>query len=209
MDNGGARPELYGDTSSSLYTRVRAWSEQGRGQDSWQGMADRDHASPANCFLRGNSDALRFPAQGEGMKPGIAMLLLLFSLQASGQAVYKCVGKGGAVSYQSELCDNGRPTKAWAATPEPEPTDAQLRARLLAQERAQAESRELAARAGRAPEVSSARSGAAQGAAIPIGGSACAEARAKRDAWLRSDLGFSAGVDTRRSWDDFVWNACK
>ncbi|WP_425606221.1 DUF4124 domain-containing protein [Lysobacter yananisis] len=143
------------------------------------------------------------------MKPGIALLLLLCSLQASGQAVYKCVGKGGAVSYQSELCDNGRPAKAWAATPEPEPTAAQLRARQWAQQRAQAESRELAARAGRAPGAFRPGRGSAQGAAIPIGGSACAKARADRDAWTRGPDSLQAGIDTRRGWDDYVWNACK
>lgn len=143
------------------------------------------------------------------MKPGIAVMLLLFSFQASGQAVYKCVGKGGAVSYQSDVCDNGRPAKAWAATPELEPTAGQLRARQLAQEQAQAESRELAARAGRSPGSFRAGRGEAQGAAIPIGGSACAKARSERDAWTRSEQGFRAGVDTRRSWDDYVWSACK
>lgn len=140
------------------------------------------------------------------MRLGIALcvLLALTPGAAPAQAVFKCVGKDGSVSYQSEFCDGAK--KFWYAPPEPDPTPAQIRARQYAQQRARAESQELAARAGRAPGYAHSE---AQGAAIPIGGTACAAARAQRDAWLKSPQGRDAGIDGRRAWHDYVWNACK
>ncbi|QWP75386.1 DUF4124 domain-containing protein [Lysobacter sp. K5869] len=140
------------------------------------------------------------------MKFAIAAALLSLACSAQAQMVYKCVGKGGALSYQSDPCESGVAAKAWAATPEPPPSAAQLRAREYARQRAQVESQELAARAGRWPGHSH---GEAQGAAIPIGGNACAKARAERDEWLKSPQGRDAGIDGRRVWHEYVWNACK
>ena len=140
------------------------------------------------------------------MKLVVAVALLLAVSTAQAQRVYKCVGKGGALSYQSDPCETGVASKTWFAMPEPAPSDAQLRARRAAQLRAQAESQELAARAGRGPGYSG---NGPQGASIPLGGAACADARAKRDAWLKSPEGRDAGIDGRRAWHDSVWNACK
>lgn len=138
----------------------------------------------------------------------VMVALVLAGTSAQAQMVYKCVGKGGALSYQSEPCASGLPAKSWVAIPEPEPTEAQLRARRYAQQRAESDSQELAARAGRWPGSRNG-GGVPQGASIPIGGSACADARAERDLWLKSPLGRDASIDARRVWHERVWNACR
>lgn len=46
--------------------------------------------------------------------------LALASFSASAQSVYKCVGKGGVTSFQSEPCSEpSQVEKTWDATPEP------------------------------------------------------------------------------------------
>jgi hypothetical protein len=50
------------------------------------------------------------------------LAVLLFSGAVHAEVMYRCVGKGGAVSYQDYPCDKGaRTTAAAEFTPEPVP----------------------------------------------------------------------------------------
>ncbi|RNF83310.1 DUF4124 domain-containing protein [Montanilutibacter psychrotolerans] len=89
-----------------------------------------------------------------------AVLVLLAPGVAGAQQVYKCVGGGGAISYQSEPCAaSQRAVKAWDATPEAPPSNEELWRRHRAQRRAAAESAYLSRLAGtdrlRSPSVAS------------------------------------------------------
>jgi hypothetical protein len=83
------------------------------------------------------------------IRQGMVLILLLISGNASAQMVYKCVGKAGAVSYQSAPCpaDASQP-KAWEATPEPPPTNEELWRRYNERKKGEAESRYLSRLAG-------------------------------------------------------------
>lgn len=135
------------------------------------------------------------------MKRRIAAVLVLAAFQAHAQVVHKCVGKGGAVSYQSEPCTNGQAAKTWAATPEAPPTNAELWRRYYAKKRGEADSRYLRHLAGRTGSAGSA------GASIPKTANAdrCASMRSARDANVDNNTGF----DGRRAWNDAVAEACK
>jgi hypothetical protein len=54
-----------------------------------------------------------------GMRAAIGVLLLMFASTASAQVVYKCVGKGGAVSFQSAPCPvSARTERTISAVPD-------------------------------------------------------------------------------------------
>ena len=132
----------------------------------------------------------------------VSVALLLVVPAVNAQQVYKCVGKGGALSYQSEPCAGGKASKTWAATPEPEPTNDELWRRHYAKKRAAAESRYLSNLAGRS------RSGSGQAATITSSSgnrNACEDAKARRDRAVTNDT----GIDGRRAWNDHVYDACK
>lgn len=89
-----------------------------------------------------------------------AILVLLVPSIAGAQQVYKCVGAGGATSYQTDPCaPSQRAVKAWDATPEAPPTNDELWRRHRAQQRGAAESAYLSRLAGtdrvRSPSVAS------------------------------------------------------
>lgn len=73
------------------------------------------------------------------MKLWIASALLLVAFQTHAQVVHKCIGKGGAISYQSEPCTSGQAAKTWVATPEAPPTNAELWRRYYAKKKGEAE----------------------------------------------------------------------
>ncbi|MEI2455323.1 MULTISPECIES: DUF4124 domain-containing protein [Lysobacter] len=136
------------------------------------------------------------------MKTWICYAVLLLSPAASAQMVYKCIGKGGAVSYQSDPCAGTKTAKSWTATPEAPPTNEELWRRHRAQKKADADSRYLSRIAGRS------RSGAAAGAAVTTGSfgtSQCENMKRMRDANVTNDTGY----DGRRAWADQVYDACK
>ena len=128
-------------------------------------------------------------------------MLLLPSI-AGAQMVYKCVGQGGAISYQSESCAGGKTAKSWPATPEAPPTNEELWRQHRAKKKAEADSRYLSRLAGRS------RSGAATEAAVTSGSSGssqCEHMKRMRDANVDNNTGY----DGRRNWADQVYNACK
>lgn len=127
----------------------------------------------------------------------IALLLLAFAAAVQGQTIHKCV-KGSQVTYQSDPCAAGeKHAGSWGTWTTSSPSYGRVTTPQPAQ---------VQARATPSPQY---RYSEPQGAAIMIGGAACADARAKREAWLRSPQGRDAGIDGRRAWDDFVWNACR
>lgn len=136
------------------------------------------------------------------MKLRIAMFLLLIAADADAQLVHKCVGKEGAISYQSEPCPKGLAAKTWTARPEPTPSNDELWRRYYAKKKGEADSRYLSGLAR--------RSNAAVGMGASIGPNAsdtgrCDAMRRMRAANVNNDTGF----DARRSWNDAVADACK
>lgn len=135
------------------------------------------------------------------MRAVIALLALL-SFSASAQVVYKCVGKDGAVAYQSSRCDAGQVAKdAWSVLPEP--SAAELARRQQRQRQEDANSRYLRSLANRHRNTR----GAAAVLASPNGpGSRCAAAKAERDRAYDRTRKMSLAAMER--WAEYVNNAC-
>lgn len=115
------------------------------------------------------------------------------------QAVYRCVEKGKPVSLQSQPCgERARATAVRPYVPEPAPT-----ANELAWQRHRVE-REMAERRARARQART----SASTAVMPAGGTACAQAKAERDAWERQ-VGLARTIDGMRFWQDRVHRACR
>lgn len=115
-----------------------------------------------------------------------------FATSAHAHAVYKCVARGNAVSFQDEPCGPGETTAAVRGfTPAPEVPEAiPVPAR-----RAATRTRERRTSRATRREVSAARD-------------ACAEARARRDDWERR-VGLKRTYDQLRHWNDTVSRACR
>lgn len=138
------------------------------------------------------------------MRIGLACLLLAFAGTAQGQSVHKCVGKGGAVSYQSEPCAPAqKAVKSWDATPAPPPSNDELWRRHYRRKQGEADSRYLSRLAG----TDGSRASAAY-APPPAATDACAAAKARREAILRQHND-DVGYDARRALNDSVYDACK
>lgn len=130
---------------------------------------------------------------------GIVLSWALIACPATAQTIYRCVQKGRPVSLQSTPCDRGAATtRTRHYTPEPAPT-----ANDLAWKRYRIE-REMALR------NQAQRAGAASGSVVvlPAGGSACAQAKAERDAWERR-VGLNRTIDGMRAWQERVYHACR
>lgn len=132
----------------------------------------------------------------------LLFVLALASVGASAQSVYKCIGKGGAVSFQSEPCaDAGQVEKTWDATPE-RLSNAEQWQRYNAQQKAANDAAYLRRLAGGRP----AQSGASV-VVVPRQSNLCSNARKSRD-------NFYANHPRRTSkdmerWNKHVYDACK
>ncbi|UNK49807.1 DUF4124 domain-containing protein [Lysobacter sp. S4-A87] len=137
------------------------------------------------------------------------LVALLASGGASAQGVYKCVSKGGAVSYQSDPCPaNAAQPKFWYAQPEPPPTYEQLQAREYKRQRDAAESAYLSRLAGTDGHSRGQASGhvvQVQQGKIPM---ACESAKASREAVLKA-AGLSRTYELLQALDDRVREACR
>jgi hypothetical protein len=135
--------------------------------------------------------------------------ILAVAMPASAQQVYKCV-KGKDVSYQSQPCADSAPVKAWDATPEPPPTNAELWRRYNAKKQGEQESAYLRRIAGR--ENLASGGSRPVGSAIPVrdakNNNACEAARHQRQSVLDA-IGLRRTHDLLRSLDDAVNKACK
>ena len=138
------------------------------------------------------------------MRVAILSLLFLIAPAGNAQQIHKCV-KGKEVSYQSASCDASQSlVKQWDATPEPEPSAAELGHHQA--KRRQAESTQ----AGRPASERRARSGSRVGKKSPISAAdkRCNTAKARREAKLIS-VGLKRTFDLLRKLDDAVHEACK
>ena len=133
-----------------------------------------------------------------------AILLLLCLLPAAADAhkVYKCVARGGAVSYQSAPCPAATTARIWDATPEPPPDAAELRRREQAYRNGLTESRYLSHLAG------TDRPGRARAYSIRLGGRDCEVARARRERKLAA-AGMDRDYDLISALNTAVYDACK
>lgn len=142
-------------------------------------------------------------ASGVRAAPALAALLsiaLVFPWQpVRAQAVYRCVEAGKPVSLQSTPCDRGAATtRVRAYMPEPSPSANDLAWKRYRTEREMA-MRHQAQRM--APPVANAT-------VLPVGGGACAQAKAERDAWERR-VGLQRTIDGMRAWQEHVHRACR
>lgn len=137
------------------------------------------------------------------MKLLILAIFLVMAMPASAQSVYKCA-KGKDVSYQSQPCADSTPVKAWDATPEPPPTNAELWRRYYARKQGERDSAYLRSLAGR--DNGSVASGASIGTTQSSYG--CESAKRSRQATLDA-VGLNRTHDLLRSLDDAVNRACK
>lgn len=136
----------------------------------------------------------------------LAVAALLFAAaSAQAQHVYKCVGQGGAVSYQSDPCRvSQRVDRIYHAEPDTAADQARARAEL---DRRASEARYLSQLAGtdrpaprrvvyRSPTESEKRA------------AACADAKRDREATLKM-VGLARTFDLLRTLDLRVYEACK
>lgn len=133
----------------------------------------------------------------------VAIAVGLSCGDASAQQVYKCMGRDGAVSYQSAACANGtREAKAWQAPPEPPPTAQQQRLLEEKQRRDREESAYLSRRAGTDRMAVRVRS------REPHAASACEAAKAQRQRTLDT-VGLKRTFDLLSRLDEDVRRACR
>lgn len=138
------------------------------------------------------------------MRIGLAVLLIAAHGLAHAQTVNKCVGKGGAATYQSEPCPSTqKAVKSWDATPEPPPSNDELWRRYRQRRKAEADSRYLSRLAG---TDGSRSTGATVYTTNQV--SACEAARQRRESVLRS-ANNDVSYDVRRHLNDAVFDACK
>lgn len=122
-----------------------------------------------------------------------------------GNALRKCIGKGGAVSFQQEPCGAGaRQVSIREVHPEPPPTPEQVRARELQAQRDRAESAYLSRAAG----TDGRRSSGGRMRTIASAPSECEVARKHRDDVLAA-VGMKRTYDLLRQLNDKVHAACR
>lgn len=132
------------------------------------------------------------------------LLLSLWPAAADGQALYKCVAKGKAPSYQSAPCPpNTRIAAIRAYEPEAEPTAGQVRLQQAREAKGRKDSAYLSRIAG-----TDRRARAAGGHVMPSGGSDCEATRRARDDWERR-VGLSRTYESLLAWNDRVQRACR
>ena len=135
-------------------------------------------------------------------------VLVLLCGTARAETLYKCVGKGGAISYQSHACDPGqRIANTRTYVPETPPSAGDLVAQRRKLQRDRAESAYLSNLAGTSRV--SARS-SATGTSIPVRrqNAGCEAAKRQRDAALEA-AGLGRTYDLLTRLDAVVREACK
>lgn len=134
----------------------------------------------------------------------IIMVLALASVfsAAHGQQVYKCAGRDGVPSYQSEPCAEGHASKTWdASQPYVAPAeqariDRQRGEALIAQQRRRATSNGSVRHGDSGPTESQQRQ------------MRCDAARRERDAYFER-RGLRRTYDELSRWDQYVRDRCK
>ena len=135
-------------------------------------------------------------------------MLVLLCGTARAETLYKCVGKGGAVSFQSDPCEPGqRVAQARSYVPERPPTNEELWAKHRKAQRDRAESAYLSRLAGTSRVGGPSRS---TGASIPSQppNAACEVAKAQREVQLKA-AGLSRTYDFLSQLDAMVREACR
>lgn len=130
-----------------------------------------------------------------------ARILLVFlgalAVPAQAQQVYKCV-TGKSVSYQSAPCVSGSAVKSWDATPQPEPSNAEISRRYrLQQEMDRRYAAQHSASSGYGSNVSSSQSS-----------NACEAAKRQRDA-VYAAAGIHRSFEVSSKMDNLVHDACR
>jgi len=118
----------------------------------------------------------------------IALTLGLLLARANAQTVYKCVAKGSPTSFQTAPCSSAqREVKAVNYTPDADvPYQPDIHERPYANKQSPRLTRRVT-----------------QGS-----GSACQQAKDRRDAWERS-TGLSRTYKSLQAWNDRIRDACK
>lgn len=132
---------------------------------------------------------------------------LLLSCTAQAETLFKCVGKGKAISYQSQPCAPGQSVaKSMDYVPEPPPTPQQRRAMYLREQRDKAESAYLSGLAG----TSRSRKSYATGTRLPAeqSNAACEAAKRSRQQVL-DQIGLSRTYELLQRLDEDVRAACR
>lgn len=141
------------------------------------------------------------------LRQGVVLALLLASSSASAQYVHKCIGKDGAVSYQSDPCPaDAKQPKVWNAPPELPPTNAELWRRYYQKKQGEADSHYLSRLAG------TSRGGTASGHRIRQDGARnqaqCDAAKASREQTLAA-VGMLRTYELLQRLDENVREACR
>ncbi|HZH44203.1 MAG TPA: DUF4124 domain-containing protein [Lysobacter sp.] len=130
------------------------------------------------------------------MRTGIVMLLLAAAGVCQAGEVYRCVGKGGRVSLQSEPCPaDSRVDRITSYVPDPEPSP-QERLRRIEQEMEQRR------------QVEHRRAAVARRIPARPPPSACELAKAERESVLKA-VGLRRTFDLLSALDRKVYDACK
>ena len=133
-------------------------------------------------------------------------ICLFFPTAANAQQVYKCV-RGKDVSYQSAACDATHTVvKQWDATPDPEPTTAEIAQREARRKQDATESAQLRRAAGANRTRSTSRN--SNRTSISTADARCNAAKDRRARKLES-VGLKRTFDLLRKLDDAVHSACK
>lgn len=143
----------------------------------------------------------------------VATLLIALPILVRGQQageLRKCISPGGAVSFQQAPCPAGaRQTSSRSYVAEPAPTAEQIRARVVREQAARAESAELSRRAGTSRQHRAATgAGTLHRVAIAKDDAACQRARRQRDETL-ARVGLKRTYDLLRALNDEVARACR
>lgn len=136
------------------------------------------------------------------MRLMVLVVFLIASWSTSAQSVYKCVGKGGATSFQSDPCEgNSRVSKVWDASPE-NPSNAEQWRRYNARQKSLRDAAYLRSLAHGVPS-----SGSASAVGIPTHSNGCSNARRSRDVYYANHPKRKS-KDMER-WNKHVYDACK
>lgn len=138
----------------------------------------------------------------------IVVMLLIAAVPVHAQVLYKCVGKGGSTSYQSEPCaPSAKVAKLYDATPEPYSPEheARLRQQRANQNRA---ARELSRMAGTDQTTQSTVYQSRTESPRDSQRRNCADAKFYREETLKR-VGLSRTYELLQQLDRAVYDACK
>lgn len=150
------------------------------------------------------------PMEWHDMKPAawLMLVLVLFAARASGQTVYKCIGKDGHITLTSEACKASEKQAAAVYAPPERMTRERYDEIERRRRRSEADSRYLQSLAdgnGRnAVRGYSTRSASSTGSKA----ARCQQAKAERQR-VRDAMGMRIPHLTARRLDEMVYDACK